>query len=130
MQISKTFLYLTLRMPRDVLPLLLTEYILLFCSFGLVKSYNMPCAVESASLEPNCGNKFVTGGEDMWVRVFDFFTGEELGKSLCFKVLSIVLCHDTCNVSEYSCCTPPPPPPESFPVFSNTRLTPVRCYGF
>ncbi|XP_066321446.1 uncharacterized protein [Miscanthus floridulus] len=46
--------------------------------FGLVKSYNMPCAVESASLEPKCGNKFVTGGEDMWVRVFDFFTGEEL----------------------------------------------------
>ncbi|KAF8769683.1 hypothetical protein HU200_006288 [Digitaria exilis] len=46
--------------------------------YGLVKSYNMPCAVESASLEPKYGNKFVTGGEDMWVRVFDFFTGEEL----------------------------------------------------
>ncbi|KAL6604553.1 hypothetical protein ACP70R_029804 [Stipagrostis hirtigluma subsp. patula] len=46
--------------------------------FGLVKSYNMPCAVESASLEPKYGNKFVTGGEDMWVRVFDFFTGEEI----------------------------------------------------
>jgi hypothetical protein len=73
-------------MARDALALLLTEYLLFFCSFGLVKSYNMPCAVESASLEPKCGNKFVTGGEDMWVRVFDFFTGEELGKSLCFKV--------------------------------------------
>jgi len=46
----------------------------------------MPCAVESASLEPKCGNKFVTGGEDMWVRVFDFFTGEELGKSLSLSV--------------------------------------------
>ncbi|KAK3152456.1 hypothetical protein QOZ80_2BG0159080 [Eleusine coracana subsp. coracana] len=46
--------------------------------FGLVKNYSMPCAVESASLEPKYGNKFVTGGEDMWVRVFDFFTGEEI----------------------------------------------------
>lgn len=45
----------------------------------------MPCAVESASLEPKYGNKFVTGGEDMWVRVFDFFTGEELGKLICYK---------------------------------------------
>ncbi|KAK8525014.1 hypothetical protein V6N13_016007 [Hibiscus sabdariffa] len=47
--------------------------------FGLVKSYNMPCSVESASLEPKNGNKFIAGGEDMWVRVFDFHTGEELG---------------------------------------------------
>lgn len=60
---------------------------LVFCSFGLVKSYNMPCAMELASLELKNGNKCVTGGEDMWVRVFDFFTGEELGKFLCFKVL-------------------------------------------
>ncbi|XWS16414.1 hypothetical protein CRYUN_Cryun34aG0085400 [Craigia yunnanensis] len=48
-------------------------------SFGLVKSYNMPCNVESASLEPKHGNKFIAGGEDMWVHVFDFHTGEELG---------------------------------------------------
>ncbi|KAI4381950.1 hypothetical protein MLD38_007965 [Melastoma candidum] len=47
--------------------------------FGLVKSYNMPCDVESASLEPKLGNKFVAGGEDMWVRIFDFHTGEEIG---------------------------------------------------
>ncbi|KAL0915328.1 hypothetical protein M5K25_015740 [Dendrobium thyrsiflorum] len=47
--------------------------------FGLVKSYNMPCTVESASLEPKFGNKFVAGGEDMWVRIFDFHTGEEIG---------------------------------------------------
>ncbi|TXG69210.1 hypothetical protein EZV62_004145 [Acer yangbiense] len=47
--------------------------------FGLVKSYNMPCNVESASLEPKHGNKFVAGGEDMWVHVFDFHTGEQIG---------------------------------------------------
>ncbi|MBA0864278.1 hypothetical protein Goshw_001302 [Gossypium schwendimanii] len=47
-------------------------------SYGLVKSYNMPCTVESASLEPKYGNKFVAGGEDMWVRVFDFHTGDEI----------------------------------------------------
>ncbi|KAH1114165.1 hypothetical protein J1N35_007543 [Gossypium stocksii] len=47
--------------------------------FGLVKSYDMPCNVESASLEPKHGNKFIAGGEDMWVHVFDFHTGEELG---------------------------------------------------
>lgn len=46
--------------------------------FGLVKSYDMPCMVESASLEPKYGNKFVAGGEDMWVRVFDFHTGQEI----------------------------------------------------
>ncbi|KAM7256524.1 hypothetical protein ACFE04_012265 [Oxalis oulophora] len=47
--------------------------------FGLVKSYNMPCNVISASLEPKFGNKFVVGGEDMWVHLFDFHTGEEIG---------------------------------------------------
>ncbi|KAI4387051.1 hypothetical protein MLD38_004914 [Melastoma candidum] len=47
--------------------------------FGLVKSYNMSCDMESASLEPKLGNKFVAGGEDMWVRIFDFHTGEEIG---------------------------------------------------
>ncbi|CAO2822746.1 unnamed protein product [Amaranthus hypochondriacus] len=46
--------------------------------FGLVKSYDMPCLVESASLEPKYGIKFVAGGEDMWVRLFDFHTGEEI----------------------------------------------------
>lgn len=51
----------------------------LFSSFGLVKSYDMPCTVESASLEPKYGNKFIAGGEDMWIRVFDFHTGEEIG---------------------------------------------------
>jgi len=49
-------------------------------SYGLVKSYDMPCNVESASLEPKFGNKFVAGGEDLWVHVFDFHTGDEIGK--------------------------------------------------
>ncbi|KAH1248478.1 Serine-threonine kinase receptor-associated protein [Glycine max] len=47
-------------------------------NYGLVKSYDMPCTVESVSLEPKYGNKFVAGGEDMWVRVFDFHTGNEI----------------------------------------------------
>ncbi|XP_072961532.1 uncharacterized protein [Typha angustifolia] len=46
--------------------------------FGLVKSYNMPCTVESASLEPKLGARFIAGGEDMWIHVFDFHTGEEI----------------------------------------------------
>ncbi|KAK4361953.1 hypothetical protein RND71_017194 [Anisodus tanguticus] len=47
--------------------------------FGLVKSYDLPCKVESSSLEPKFGNRFIAGGEDMWVHVFDFHTGEEIG---------------------------------------------------
>lgn len=39
----------------------------------------MPCNVESASLEPKLGNKFVAGGEDMWIHIFDFNTGEQIG---------------------------------------------------
>ncbi|XP_026659365.1 serine-threonine kinase receptor-associated protein isoform X3 [Phoenix dactylifera] len=46
--------------------------------FGLVKSYNMPCTVESASLEPKFGNRFIAGGEDLWVHVFDFHSGEQI----------------------------------------------------
>ena len=52
-----------------------------FCDanhFGMVKSYTMSCMVESASLEPTMGNMFVVGGEDLWVRLFDFHTGEEI----------------------------------------------------
>lgn len=54
-------------------------------SFGLLKSYDMPCNVESASLEPKHGNTFIAGGEDMWVHRFDFQTGEEIGKFLLEK---------------------------------------------
>ena len=65
----------------DYLLVLITIFcaLSLYFSFGLVKSYNMPCTVESASLEPKYGNKFIAGGEDMWVRVFDFHTGDEIG---------------------------------------------------
>ncbi|RWW78818.1 hypothetical protein BHE74_00012937 [Ensete ventricosum] len=54
------------------------SHILFLFSFGLIKSYNMSNTVESASLEPKDGNKFVAGGEDMWIHVFDFHTGEEI----------------------------------------------------
>lgn len=53
--------------------------IIVVCSFGLVKSYNLSRPVESASLEPFKG-KFIAGGDDMWVRLFDFHNGEEIGK--------------------------------------------------
>eukprot|EP00850_Spirogloea_muscicola_P019770 SM000199S05397 [mRNA] locus=s199:56363:57782:+ [translate_table: standard] len=46
-------------------------------SFELVKSYKLAVPVESASLYPAIG-KFVAGGADMWIRIFDFETGEEL----------------------------------------------------
>ncbi|KAL7597434.1 hypothetical protein Lser_V15G30193 [Lactuca serriola] len=49
--------------------------------FGLVKSYDMSCTVESASLEPKFGNKFIVVGEDMWIHLFDFNTGEEIVQS-------------------------------------------------
>ncbi|KAG0495997.1 hypothetical protein HPP92_000611 [Vanilla planifolia] len=58
--------------------------------FGLVKSYNMPCTVESASLEPKFGNKLVAGGEDMWVRMFDFHTGKKLDATKATMALFIV----------------------------------------
>ncbi|KAJ6840305.1 serine-threonine kinase receptor-associated protein-like [Iris pallida] len=47
-------------------------------NFELVKSYNLAFTVESASFEPVHGSKFVAGGEDMWVHLFDFHTGEEI----------------------------------------------------
>ncbi|GJR19369.1 hypothetical protein Tco_0967896 [Tanacetum coccineum] len=36
----------------------------------------MPCTVESVSLEPMFGNKFIAVGEDTWVRHFNI--GEEI----------------------------------------------------
>lgn len=42
----------------------------------------MPFSMESASLEPKLGNKFIAGGEDMWVHIYDFHTGKEIGKYL------------------------------------------------
>lgn len=62
-------------------------------SFGLVKSYDMPCNVESASLEPKFGDKFIAGGEDMWIRLFDFNTGEEIGMSFSLDILLYTFIH-------------------------------------
>jgi hypothetical protein len=39
----------------------------------------MPRPVESASLFPSRG-KFIAGGDDMWVRLFDIDTGDEIGE--------------------------------------------------
>jgi len=52
----------------------------------------MPCNVESASLEPKSGDKFIAGGEDMWIRLFDFNTGEEIGKhstTFSFNIITL-----------------------------------------
>jgi len=48
--------------------------------------------VESVSLEPKFGNKFVAGGEDMWVHVFDFHTGNEIGELLTIISSLIFYC--------------------------------------
>jgi serine-threonine kinase receptor-associated protein len=58
-------------------------------SFGLVNSYTMPMPVESASLFPSC-SKFIAGGDDMWVRLFDSTTGDEIGE-LCMGSFSVLL---------------------------------------
>jgi len=47
---------------------------------SLIHTYTMPIHFKEeggASLHPN-GDKFVAGGSDLWVRVFDFATGNEL----------------------------------------------------
>lgn len=55
----------------------------------------MPCIVESASLEPIYGNKFIAGGEGMWVRVFDFHTRDEIGMlsyiNLCIGLYFLII---------------------------------------
>ncbi|GJW92002.1 hypothetical protein Tco_0169555, partial [Tanacetum coccineum] len=56
------------------------ESVKLRIGFGLVKSYDMLCTVESASLEPTFSNKFIAEGEDIWICLFDFSTGEETYK--------------------------------------------------
>lgn len=46
----------------------------------MIHSYKMPIHFREeggASLHPS-GTKFIAGGSDLWVRVFDFETGEEL----------------------------------------------------
>lgn len=47
---------------------------------SMIHSYKMPIHFREeggASLHPS-GSKFIAGGSDLWVRVFDFDTGEEL----------------------------------------------------
>jgi len=49
-------------------------------SYKLLKEYKMPIHFKDeggVTLHPN-GNLFVAGGSDLWVRVFDFETGEQL----------------------------------------------------
>lgn len=67
----------------------MTDYVYPLYSFGLVKSYSMPRPVESASLFPSRG-KFIAGGDDMWVRLFDFDTGDEIGT--CFACILVNIC--------------------------------------
>lgn len=43
----------------------------------MMKTHTMEFEMESASLHPG-GEKFVAGGEDMWVRLYDYNNGEEL----------------------------------------------------
>lgn len=40
----------------------------------------MPCPIESASLHPESNDFFVAGGEDMWVYMYDFHNGDQIGK--------------------------------------------------
>ena len=46
-------------------------------SLSLKKVYTQPYTVESVSFCPE-KNRFVQGGEDMWVHLHDFLTGEEI----------------------------------------------------
>jgi WD40 repeat protein len=47
--------------------------------FSLVKAHTLQHAAESATLYPSI-KRFVAAGNDMWVRLFDSETGEELGE--------------------------------------------------
>ena len=46
-------------------------------SFEVIKRFDTQYKVESASYSPN-KRKFATGGEDMWVHLHDFESGEEI----------------------------------------------------
>lgn len=53
---------------------------LCFFRFGLVKSYTKNYNVASDSLEPTSAKRFIAGGEDMCVRIFDSEEGKEIGE--------------------------------------------------
>lgn len=46
-------------------------------SFKVIKSFTLPHKVESASYSPE-KRKFAAGGEDMWVHLYDFDSGDEI----------------------------------------------------
>lgn len=51
-----------------------------FATLSLIKAYEMPMHFKDeggASLHPE-GRRFIAGGSDLWVRVFDYETGAEL----------------------------------------------------
>lgn len=56
--------------------------------FSELKRHAMPINFRNeggASLHP-AGDRFIAGGSDLWVRVFDFETGEQME---CLKVMTI-----------------------------------------
>ena len=59
-------------------------------NFGLKKAFKQPHSVESVTFCPAKG-RFVVGGEDMWVHLHDYATGEEVecnkGKHLRYFTL-------------------------------------------
>ncbi|RZC52065.1 hypothetical protein C5167_020489 [Papaver somniferum] len=67
---------------------------------GLVKSYDMSCTVESASLEPKHGNKFVAAGEDMWIQLFNFRTGEDIVERDAFEMVKVLFYSSTEGVGD------------------------------
>lgn len=50
-------------------------------SFAPIRTYKMPFQVESAAYCPQRG-RFAAGGSDMWPRLFDAASGDELGALL------------------------------------------------
>lgn len=46
-------------------------------TFAVIKTFSFPYNVETASYSP-AQQKFAVGGEDMWVHLHDFATGQEI----------------------------------------------------
>lgn len=67
-------------------------------TFEVLKSFTLPYQVESASYSPQ-KQRFAAGGEDMWVHLYDFASGEEVdtNKGTCFCWL--------CFTKSYAQCT-------------------------
>jgi serine-threonine kinase receptor-associated protein len=81
---------LTTRLPsnnsQSILTVASADQVLFFdmsttASFPLLKQFQMPINFLNeggASLHPTSGSKFIAGGSDLWVRVFDYETGDML----------------------------------------------------